>query len=281
MKIGFIGAGKVGCSLGKYFSTNGLSLSGYASRQDASAQEAAVFTDSNFYSQWDALVQDSDVIFITVPDEAIASVWDSLKTYPIQEKLICHCSGSLSSDIFSDIQHFSAFGYSVHPLYAIATKQNSYEDLAHAMFTIEGDAQHLGEIRSLLEGLGNQVQTIDTKQKARYHAAAVFASNHMVALAKVATDLLVSCGFSETNALEALTPLMSGNLSNILNKGPMAALTGPVERNDVATVEKHLSCLTGESKELYRELTNVLISIGQEKHPKEDYEAMKALMQSH
>ena len=72
---------------------------------------------------------------------------------------------------------------------------------------------------------------------------------------------------------------MQGNVSHILETGPVDALTGPVERNDVTTVEKHISCLPEQYETLYKELTKVLISIGQEKRPDEDYEPLTTTIQ--
>ena len=279
MKIGFIGAGKVGFSLGKYFSIHGISLSGYASQSETSAKEAAQFTNSNAYSQYADLIANSDIIFLTVTDGAIAPVWDSIKELPIAGKIFCHCSGSLSSGIFSEIEQCGAFGYSLHPLFAIHSKQTSYKDLSNTLFTLEGDKKHLSDMQMLVEGLGNKVQIIPTESKTKYHAAAVFASNHVVALARVSIDLFQECGFSNDDALAAITPLIQGNVSHILETGPVDALTGPVERNDVTTVEKHIACLPMEYKTLYKELTKVLISIGQEKHPDEDYEPLRTKIQ--
>lgn len=279
MKIGFIGAGKVGCSLGKYFSVNGITITGYFSRTDASAKDAAQFTNSNYYSSPEELIADSDVIFLTVTDGAISSVWNSIKGDALAGKMICHCSGSLSSGIFSDILDFGAYGYSIHPLYAIPSKTTSYQDLAHTLFTLEGDAEHLQDMKAFLEKLGNQVQIIATEEKAKYHAAAVFASNHVVALAQVSMDLLMQCGFSKNHALVAISPLMLGNVTHIIADGPVASLTGPVERNDVTIIEKHLNCMPFQYKELYKELTKVLIDIGKERHPAEDYTSMETLIQ--
>ena len=46
MKVGFIGAGKVGFSLGKYFKTHGVSVVGYYSKTPESAKSAADLADS-------------------------------------------------------------------------------------------------------------------------------------------------------------------------------------------------------------------------------------------
>ena len=278
MKIGFIGAGKVGCSLGKYFSLHGARLTGYASRQAASAKEAADFTDSNFYPDAGTLIADSDMIFVTVSDGAIATVWDSIKGEALKGKMLCHCSGSLSSGIFSDSARYGAFVYSIHPFYAISSKWESYRDLSSALFTLEGDEEKLDLVKSFLEGFGNPVQVITRDGKAVYHAAAVFASNHMVALAQTAINLLGECGFSPEHALSAITPLMQGNLMHIVEDGTVEALTGPVERNDCTTIKRHLDNLPDRYIPLYQELSKVLVEIGEKKHPETDYGALKELL---
>lgn len=277
MKIGFIGAGKVGTSLGKYFSNHQVTVTGFYSRTEASAKEAAKFTNTNFYPDRKKLIADSDVIFLTVTDSAIGPVWESIKHEPIQGKIFCHCSGSLSSGIFSDIQHLGAYGYSIHPLYAISSKTESYKDLADALFTLEGDSTYLQKMHTFMEGFGNAVQIISTENKALYHAAAVFASNHMVALAYIATTLFQQCGFSSEHALQAIAPLMEGNLAHILADGPIDALTGPVERNDISTIQRHFACLPTQYQAVYRELTKILVDIGSQRHPDTDYTTLRQL----
>lgn len=277
MKIGFIGAGKVGTALGDYFAKKGLTLSGYASRSVVSAKEAAAFTSSNFYSTYAELVANSDMIFLTVSDGAISEVWNLFRELPLQDKILCHCSGSVSSHVFSGIETKGACAYSIHPLLAIHSKEHSYDNLTKAIFTVEGSKEKLSIITSMLEKLGNPVQCIPTDCKPLYHAAAVFASNHVIALAKVSMDLLQQCGFSNEHALSAITPLLTGNVSNITNVGPISSLTGPIERNDTTTVAKHLNCLEGDTKELYLALSKILIEISKEKHPESDYTKMLAL----
>ena len=88
MKTGFIGAGKVGFSLGRLFAENGIPLTGYYSRQRESAEEAANFTGTHAYSDLCELVQDSDAIFLTVPDRTITSVYLELRSFSLSGKQI-------------------------------------------------------------------------------------------------------------------------------------------------------------------------------------------------
>ncbi len=278
MQTGIIGAGKVGCSLGKYFVLHGLSLSGFFDVDPESASTAAAFVGAGYEENLEELVLKSDVLFLTVPDSRITPVWVQVREFPIEGKMICHCSGALSAkDAFPGMEDSGAFGYSVHPLFAVSDRQNSYKELSHAYFTIEGDASHLSDIVGIFSSFGNPVRTICSEDKVKYHCAAAICSNQVVALIQESLDLLKDCGFEEDSALKALRPLILGNVTNVLSKGTAAALTGPVERCDTETVQKHLGCLTEEDRQLYRLLSKKLTAIGKRKNPGRDYSALEAL----
>ena len=114
--------------------------------------------------------------------------------------------------------------------------------------------------------MGNPYQIIKTEQKVRYHAAAAMASNHVIALYRLSCDELVKCGFSSESAEKALAPLFLGNAQHVANEGTVASLTGPAERGDMATIEKHLACLNGQTREVYQILNETLLRIAEEKH---------------
>lgn len=278
MKIGFIGAGKVGFSLGKYFCEHGLNVIGYYSRNPQSALQAAEFTSTMCFRDIKSIVEASDTLFLTVPDGTIQELWDYIDKLSIKNKIICHCSGSLSSSVFSNIDNHDAYGYSIHPLLGISDKLNSYKELSNAFFTLEGSQGRLQEMQKLIKGLGNLEQVISPENKAIYHSAAVFSSNLMVALAQTSIDLLTNCGFDEQNAGLALYPLMLGNMKNIVRQGTVGALTGPVERCDIETVTRNLSCLDGRDKQLYKLLSEKLINIAKIKNPNCSYSQLERMI---
>ncbi len=278
MKIGFIGAGKVGFSLGKYFATKGANIRGYYSKNPYSAQKAADFTSTKHYVNLQEVVSDNDVLFLTVPDNEISPVWNSLK--PLNElnnKIICHCSGVHSSHMFSDAEKLSVFGFSLHPIFAFHDKYESWKALNHAIFSIEGNPDKITQLTTLIESMGNQVNQISPHSKATYHAATVIASNHMVALTQLAINLLVSCGFSHKSALYTLSPLMESTLRNINAVGTVEAMTGPIERNDLQTIKMHLDYLDPQTKSIYQTLSQTLVTLAKEKHEDRNYAVMEAL----
>lgn len=280
MKIGFIGAGKVGFSMGKFFTQGNIPVTGYYSRHRESAQEAALFTNSKQYDELETLIRDSDALFLTVPDGMITSVFQQLKNFEISDKQICHCSGAMTAEeAFPEISRAGAYGYSIHPLFPVSSKYESYRELPGAFFCIEGDGPHLTKWKALLEALGPTVQIISAQSKVRYHAACAISSNLMCALVWESLNLLETCGFSQELALRALAPLMQSNLRHITESGPISALTGPIERCDTSTVKKHLDCFpTDEERLLYCTVSQKLLQIAKLKHPETDYTLMKNIL---
>lgn len=269
----------MGCSLGRFLGEGGVCLSGYFSRTPESARAAAEFTGSRYFESLEELVSESSVILITVPDQAIRSVYEQIRRYEIKDKIICHCSGSLSVvDTFPGVHEAGACGLSIHPLFPVSTKYETYRELTGAFFCLEGDEGGIRLFRPLLEGMGVKVQIISSAGKAKYHAACVMASNLMCALVQESVDLLAECGFPGNLALEALAPLIESNVRHIIAEGPVGALTGPVERADTETVRKHLSVLSGTQRELYRLLSLELTKIAREKNPGRDYRLLADLL---
>ena len=275
IKFGFIGAGKVGFSLGKYLKENNIDVSGYYSKSQHSSKEAAIFTNTRQYNNLEDLIKNSDAIFITTPDNQIADVWNEVKKLPIKEKLICHCSGSISSEVFSNINNHGAYGYSIHPMFAISDKYNSYKDLSQAFITIEGHEKHLENLKRLFLHLGNDVAIINKKNKILYHAASVTVSNLVLGLINNGVNYLEECGFTKEMAIKALYPLIENNLRNIKERGAVNSLTGPIERGDLSTVINHLNVIREEDKELYRLLSKNILKIAKVKNQDRNYKNLE------
>jgi predicted short-subunit dehydrogenase-like oxidoreductase (DUF2520 family) len=272
VKIGFIGAGKVGFTLGKYFRSNKIDVAGYYSRSYSSAKEAADFTNSQAFDTIEAVLSHSDVLFLTSPDSAILPIFENLKTYSktsTEDKIICHCSGALSFDGI----------YCVHPFLAISSKLESHKEMNKAFFTLEGNnPEHIQVLKNLIEGMGNQAHVISSEDKVKYHAAACFMSNMIAGLVNTGSELMRECGFSDELITSALQTLFINHCEAISINGTVNTLVGPVDRNDVYTVKKHLSILDKSQKKLYTCLLKQLIEIAKLKNPTNNYSEMEQLL---
>ncbi len=277
MKIGFIGAGKVGTSLGKLFAQHGIDVTGYYSRTPQHAEQAAEFTRSQCFASLEDVCTASDTLFLTTPDGAVGRMWNDIAALPIKSKCICHCSGALPSSIFEGAEQKGAEVCSVHPLLAVSDRFSSWQQLEGAFFTLEGSGA--AKLKPLLEQCGAQTATIAAADKARYHLAACVVSNLAVGLSQWGMELLEQCGFTARQAQTALTPLILGNAQAICEKGPRDALTGPAERGDMETIRSHMACLSREDQALYALLTRKLCDIAQQKHPDRDDTALRTYLE--
>lgn len=279
MNISFIGAGKVGCSLGKYFLNKGVKIKGYYSRTARSAYEASECTNSLAYDNLRDLIDNSDTIFITVPDDSISDIWQKISSLNLKNKIICHTSGSVSSEIFSNINNSGAFGYSIHPMFPFSDKFNSYKYLENAYFSIEGSAKYLNYLCSFFENLGNRVIKIDSTKKSTYHLANVVVSNLVLSLLDLGCGYLEECNIDKEDAIKALFPLIQGNIDNIRKKGFVNSVTGPSERCDLGTIKSHVKVIKSEDLELYRLLSKNLLELSKVKNPGRDYKELEEYLQ--
>ena len=291
-RVGFVGAGKVGTALGELFRSCGIVVSGYSSLLAEDAQAAAEKTASDAYADAVEVVEASDVIFFTVPDGEISNAWKSLvASYgaaacdALFGKIVCHCSGALPAAVFADAAEYGAKAASVHPLFAISGGGSAQTKIGTALFTLEGDESALASVSALLDACGVCHRKIASSDKPLYHAAAVCASNLAVGLFASAQTMLERCGFGADEARGALRSLFVGNCESIAERGPIDALTGPIERNDAETVAGHLMAFREDptllkERDAYTALSRVVVEVAAAKHPERDYSHIAEILRA-
>jgi predicted short-subunit dehydrogenase-like oxidoreductase (DUF2520 family) len=168
-----------------------------------------------------SLCDDAALVLLCVPDAAIAEVARGVEPGP----WVAHVSGA--TPLAALDPHTRRF--SVHPLQTFARARGPEQlDGAYAAVTAETeDARETGFW--LARTLGLEPFELADDARPLYHAGAAIASNYLVTLHDVATELFRSAGAPP----EALVPLMRGTIDNGFE------LTGPIERGDWETVEAH------------------------------------------
>lgn len=285
LRVGFVGAGKVGVALGLHAASHGATISGYTSRTQASADVAAKRTGTASFTSLRELLESTDLIFITTPDGTISQVAGELAAAAdgdLAGKVVAHASGALGSCELVDARAAGAACASVHPLAAVSTlpadDAAATNPLASAFFTLEGDPAAVKAAEALLDACSNQHACIDAADKVRYHAAAVFMSNLVCGLASEGLALLEECGFTAEQAFSATRALFIGNCEAIAARGPQDALTGPVERNDTTTVARHLEALEGRKRSEYVLLSLAACELTKRRHPERNYAPLEDML---
>ena len=247
MKVGFIGAGRVGKAMGQYFFKKGLLIQGYMSKTQDSAKKAACLTKSKLYTDMATLAVESDVIAIAVPDDSIKEIANSLCSADVEwkGKTVLHFSGVQASNILDKLYLKGASICSLHPMFTFCDyqKNEDTDTFENIFFTAEGKGEGKNSLIEIIKSWGNRVIDIETDNKVLYHCAGCVGSNYLVTLIDVAIQMLKEAGFEEEQAMDCIEPLIRKTVDNIFAQGTKKALTGPISRGDVGTVEKHIEKL--------------------------------------
>jgi len=269
--VSIIGCGTVGTAIGKLLARAGYRIAGVATRSPETASTAAKAVGAERFSDasWD-MSQGAQVVFITTPDDVIQATCEAIASHKglATGAVVIHCSGALSSGILSSARDCGATVASLHPLQSFASVDQAERLVPGSFCAVEGDKEALPVVRQIVRDLGGTLIEIIPGGKILYHAAAVAASNYMVALVHLALELNRVAGLSPELSFKVLQPLIKGTLSNIDTKGIPEALTGPIARGDVDTVTAHLEAMeqrTPEVLALYRSLGCYTVGLAKEK----------------
>ena len=187
-----------------------------------------------------------ELVLLCVPDRAIGEAAAYVPIGP----WVAHVSGA--TPLAALAPHARRF--SVHPLQTFTVRRGAEQlDGAWGAVTAEDhEAQAVGTW--LAETLGLRPFPLADENRAVYHAGASIASNYLVTLRKAAGSLLEAAGAPP----EALDPLMERTIENGFE------LTGPIQRGDWETVERHLEAIQENRPELepmYRVLADATAAV--------------------
>jgi predicted short-subunit dehydrogenase-like oxidoreductase (DUF2520 family) len=220
--VRIIGPGRAGRSFASALAAAGVEVRDLLGRADDASSAAAGV----------------DVLLLTVPDQEIGGVASTVR--PVRSTVVTHCSGALGLDVLAPHERVAA----LHPLVTLPDPAIGASRLGSGCyFAVAGDQA----VIDLVQALGGRTLEIPPDARAGYHAAACVASNHLVALLGQVQRVAESVGLP----LEAFLPLAQGALDDVGRFGPAAALTGPVARGDLTTIERHRRVLDPEELDGY------------------------------
>ena len=249
IKIGFIGAGTVGIALATLLNQKGYPVAAVSSRTRTSAERLARMVKGCRTCEDNQEVADiADLIFITTPDDMIPQI--AAEVAWRQEQSVVHCNGADSTIILQPARKAGARTGVIHPLQTFAGVKEAVDNLPGSTFALEAEEPLLGTLKDMVAILGGKWIELSAGEKALYHVAAVIASNYLVTLVKMSTDLWQKFNIPPAQAIEALLPLLRGTVNNLEKVGLPGCLTGPIARGDAGTVKKHIAILQKEAPAL-------------------------------
>ncbi|MDX1762780.1 MAG: Rossmann-like and DUF2520 domain-containing protein [bacterium] len=270
-KVAIIGAGVVGTALGTLLHRKGFPVVGVASRRMASAEAAVKYMGAGRASTDLAeTAGQAEVVILTTPDGAIVPVCEEIarqKGFKAGATVI-HCCGAHSAAVLEAARTCGARVLSIHPLQTLADRDQAVANLPGSFFALDGDTEAMDLGKKIIGALGGSVMVIPSEGKMLYHAAAVVACNYFVALVHQALLMFEAVGIEGEQGLPALMPLIQGTVRNLERVGVPKALTGPIARGDVKTIEGHLNAFDQfmpDGKKVYAEMGKVAADVAEAK----------------
>jgi predicted short-subunit dehydrogenase-like oxidoreductase (DUF2520 family) len=260
-KVSIVGAGNIGSALAFCFGNQNYSVE-LISRDKEQAinrfSKALVATglkhpSSLVIRDYPASFEQTDLVLLCVPDSAIESTCESLAEKLCGKEIVAHCSGALDSSALDSAKQRGCLTASAHPFNTFPNLNNSLEVLAdkhNSYLYCEGDEAALSMILTIFEQVGFTTTIIEAKSKILYHAACVFASNYLTLLMDMSLQTAKAANIDQREFLTACQPIIEATLRNLDTQSTKTALSGPLARGDVATVNQHIKALSTEAPEL-------------------------------
>ncbi len=263
--IGFIGAGRLGRALSRALARSGERVVCVFSRDSAkSAALATAIPGCRVASSAQEVVDGTELVFLSVSDDAIASVASQLRW--TSRNSVVHCSGAAELSVLEAARRQGARVGSFHPLQLFSDPEVAAAGLSRCAIAIEAEPPLSSQLERLVGTLGAQPLRVPAGKRAAYHAASHYAAAFICALFAEGEAILRGLGMDARQARLGLQALARGTLDAVGESGPARAMAGVYARGDIGTAARHLESLDQMSADsaLYRELAERCIRLALE-----------------
>ena len=246
LRVGVIGAGRVGAVLAARLRAAGHPVTSVAGESDASRDRAAALLPGVPLEKPSAVARGCDLLLLTVPDDMLPNVVRVLAdSGAIREgQYVVHTSGRHGLAVLAPATAVGARVIALHPAMTFTGTALDLDRLDGCVFGLTCGAAERPVAEQLVAELGGTPTWVPEEMRTLYHAGLAHGANHLVTLVSEAMDLLAAAGSTDPAAI--LRPLLQAALDNALASGD-AALTGPIVRGDVQTVAAHLDDLVANA----------------------------------
>jgi predicted short-subunit dehydrogenase-like oxidoreductase (DUF2520 family) len=243
MDVAVVGAGRVGTAVAVLLRDAGHRIVAVSGRE-GTARRAAVHLPGVVVRDAAEAAAAADIVILGVPDDALEATATALADAGAFHPgaWVVHLSGAAGLDVLAPVRAAGARTLALHPLQTFPDVEGAIERIPGCAVGVTAEDERGDALGArLAEDLGARPFRLPERARPLYHAAAVFASNYVVASIGRADQLFGVAGIGE--AADALMPLVRATVDNIARLGVGAALTGPAVRGDAGTVARNIAAL--------------------------------------
>ena len=237
-RVAFIGAGRLARAFAQALARAGVPVVAVASRTRASAEQIAARVPGCAVLEAQAATEAADLVFITVPDDAIAPASAALRWRAGQQ--VVHCSGATEVSALEAARAQGAQVGGMHLMQTFADPEAALASLPGCTASMEADAPLYARLVDLAERIGCVPLRLPPGARALYHGAGGFGSQFVNALLAEGVAVWRSFGADPAQAERSLLSLLKGTVASIERSGIAGSMAGPVSRGDIGTIRRHL-----------------------------------------
>ena len=239
LRVGVIGAGRVGAVLGAALRRAGHEIVAVSAVSDLSRLRAEALLPGVRVLPAPEVAQDADLVLLAVPDDVLPGLVVGLvESGSLHEgQFVAHPSGRFGIDVLAPAYRVGAIPLAIHPVMTFTGTSVDLARLEDCPFGVTAPEAVRPVAEALVVEMGGEPIWVPEEARGLYHAAIAFGANFLMTVVLQSLDLLRDAGMEHPDQLMA--PLLSASLDNALRHGD-AALTGPVARGDADTVVEHL-----------------------------------------
>ncbi|GAA2009891.1 DUF2520 domain-containing protein [Brevibacterium samyangense] len=240
--VGIIGSGRVGAVMGNALRAAGHAVIGVSAGSEASRDRAEALLPDVPVLDVETIVERAELLLLTVPDDVLPELVQGLADLGrfTPGQIVVHCAGRYGTEVLRPAAALGAITLALHPALSFTGTSIDLPRLRESTIAVTAPKPVLPIGQALVLEIGAEPVVVPEADRTLYHAALSHASNHTVVVLSQAAEVLREIGVEDP--ARVLSSLVYASVGNVLQSGP-SALTGPVSRGDVSTVEAHLAGL--------------------------------------
>lgn len=248
LRIGVVGAGRVGAILGASLRQAGHTVVGASGVSDESVSRIETLLPGVAHLDPEAVVRAADLVLLTVPDDSLAELVGGLATVDAWRpgQIAVHTAGRYGTEVLAAAAERGVMTLAIHPAMTFTGTSLDHTRLIGATFAVSAPAGVLPIALALAVEMGGEPIVIADADRPAYHAAICHAANHVVTAVVQASTVLARIGVEQPGKL--LGPVTHASVEGAVTEAPGAVttLTGPVVRGDAQTVAAHVAALAAD-----------------------------------
>lgn len=219
LSVGIIGAGPVGCVLGRALASAGHIIVGIAATDERNLERADALIPGVVAVAPHDLIELADLVLIAIPASEIAGFVAGAATAGLwrQGQLVAHTAGEFGIEVLQPAAEQGAITLAIHPAMAFTGTSVDIAHLHESYFAVAAPTIALPIAQALVIEMGAEPVVVSADARAKYFEAVSVAKNFSAMIVNQSIGLLEEIGIE--NARGVIGPVIRSSVDAALRDG--------------------------------------------------------------